>query len=358
MELIFLQNSATQPRCHKRYRSFVNNGIKGIVYSFDRELYNVNLPDDIDINIIGKIASGSYGKRLIYYIKKLRPIFYRHSNSVFYCYAQDMAFVALLFGKKYIYEESDLMYLMSRNRLFRWIMRKLDLFIQKKSLATVLTSQGFVNYLYKTKPQNVFVIPNKLDGYFNGRIRPEIKPFNINSLRFGFIGLLRTPKTLFNFIETMIEVSPYHRFEIWGDGSKEFVKVVQSYCDNHKQVTYHGPFRNPGDLENIYSQVDINFVCYDTTGQGNECIAEPNKLYESTFFNTPIMVTPNTYLSSVVNDWGTGFAVNCFSKEDIMCFLESLSEDIIMQKIEACKLKSSISVIDQASDVSPIVALL
>lgn len=358
MEIIFLQNSATQPRCHKRYRAFANAGFKGTVYSFDRNLYNVNLPKDIDINIIGSIVSGSYGKRLLFYIKKLKPIFRKHKDCVFYCYAQDMAFVALLFGKRYIYEESDIMYLMSQNKLFRYFMRKLDLFIQKKSLATVLTSQGFVDYLYNKKPKNVFVIPNKLDRYFCDKVRPLDKPFNINSLRFAFIGLLRSPKTMFPFIKTMIETIPNSKFDIWGDSTTEFVDVVRSFSNKYPQVSYHGPFRNPYDLEDIYSQVDINFVCYDTTGGGNECIAEPNKLYESTFFNTPMIVSPNTYLAKVVNERGIGFVVNCFSEEDVKCFLKSLNKEKILNKIEACKSIASTQIIDNQKDIAPIIDLL
>ena len=49
-------------------------------------------------------------------------------------------------------------------------------------------------------------------------------------------------------------------------------------------VKLHGKFKNPSDLSVIYNKIDLNVICYDTTSI-NVRIAEPNKLYESIFFN-------------------------------------------------------------------------
>ena len=355
MKLIFLQNSATQPRCHKRFRSFVAAGCRNTeVYSFNRNWYNVNLPDDITIHSLGELRPGSYLNRLLLYIKKLRPIFKQNRDAVFYCYGQDMAFVASLFGKKYVYEESDIMYLEYKSQFMRNMMKKLDLFIQRRALASILTSQGFVDYLYGNKvPDNVFVLPNKLDGYFSDKERPQRKVYDMGALKFAFIGLLRYEKMISAFIHVMVEKNPKHEFHIWGDGGENQKRWVKEICDNYPQVHYHGPFRNPLDLHSIYAQVDINFVCYDTNG-GNERIAEPNKLYESTFFNTPIMVSPNTYLSKVVRERGTGFVVDCHSEEDIHQFFEDLTLERLNEKVAACESIRQDQIIDSVDQVKKI----
>lgn len=346
MDIIFLQNSATQPRCHKRFRTLRKIGINGVVYSFNRNLYNVNIPNDIPTNLLGDIVSGATIKRLGFYIRKLRPIFQQNKGSIFYCYGQDMALVAALFNVKFIYEESDLVYLMYSNQLRRRLMRKIDLWLQKKSLATVLTSQGFVNYLYQDQPKNVFVIPNKLDTYFLSVPRPKSKFYDSEKLRFAFIGLLRYERTITAFVKTMTKYSSKYEFHIWGDGAekqKEFVRKLSSQYP--KQVFYHGPFRNPMDLNYIYSQVDVNFVCYDTNGL-NERIAEPNKLYESTYFNTPILVSPNTYLSSVVEKWDTGFIVDCLHNESIGTFFQNINIYELSKKSSNCAKIEEESLID------------
>ncbi len=358
MKIVFLQNSATQPRCHKRYRSFVKAGCQDAeVYSFNRNWYNVNLPQDIKINSLGELAPGSYFKRLLLYIKKLRPVFKQHKDAVFYCYGQDMAFVAMLFGKRYVYEESDIMYLEYKSNLMRLFMKKLDLLIQKKAIACVFTSQGFVDYLYKKQPLKVFVLPNKLDGYFEDKVRPQQKRFDTSALKFSFIGLLRYERMMKAFIKVMVERSPNHEFNIWGDGGDVHKALVQELTKTYPQVHYHGPFRNPIDLESIYNQTDINFVCYDTTG-GNERIAEPNKLYESTFFNTPIMVSPNTYLAKVVQQKGTGFVVDCDSEENISNFFNSLTVKSLAEHSKACKSIETTELISSVDEIKKLIRLI
>ena len=350
MNLIFLQNSATQPRCHKRFRAFKQAGVEGVVYSFNRNWYNVNLPQDIKINSLGDLAPGSYFKRIFLYIRKLRPIFQQHKDAIFYCYGQDMAFVAMVYGKKYVYEESDIMYLEYESSLIRSLMKRLDLYIQKKAIACVFTSQGFVDYLYDKRPEKVFVLPNKLDSYFEDKPRPHRTAGDVNALRFSFIGLLRYERMMKAFIKVMVERSPKHEFNIWGDGGDIHKSIIQDLVHAYPQVHYHGPFRNPIDLESIYAQTDINFVCYDTTG-GNECIAEPNKLYESIFFNTPILVSPNTYLAKVVHMRGTGFIVDCDSEKGINEFFDALTEEELNGIIEACNHVEKSQIIDNTDTV-------
>jgi len=359
MNVVFLQNSATQPRCHKRFRSFRQAEINGVVYSFDRNWYNVNLPDDIQINTLGNLNPGSYLKRLLLYFRKLRPIFKKHKGNLFYCYGQDMAFVAYCFRQPFIYEESDLMYLEYKNAFVRRILTKVDLFIQRKSKATVLTSQGFVDYLYhKNKPDNVFVIPNKLDSSFLSVHRPTTKVKDISKLRFAFIGLIRYNQLITTFIEEMVKFNPAFEFHIWGDGSENQREVAKQLCVQYPtQVFFHGPFRNPIDLPNIYNQVDVNFVCYDTKGL-NERIAEPNKLYESIFFNTPILVSPNTYLTKVVKQLETGFIVNCYDRSSIAEFFQTVNVDMLNARIEHCKAISNDFIIDDVSSVRHILDFL
>lgn len=354
MEIVFLQNSATQPRCHKRYRSFVEAGVDGTVYSFHRNWYNVNLPKDIEINSLGDITSGNHVKRLVYYIRKIKPVFRKHPNAVFYCYGLDIAFVAYLFGRKYVYEESDLIYLPYKP-LLRKIIQKLDLFVQRHSVATVLTSQGFLEYLYDVKPENVFVFPNKLPSVYESISRPQpVNSFNMIKLRFAFVGLLRYETTVTPFIDELMKFNSNYEFHFWGDGDDKGKAYVNKLCEKYENVQYHGPFRNPDDLPQIYSKFDINFVCYEIISD-NERTAEPNKLYESLFYLKPMMVTPGTYLSRVVKRIGNGFVVNCHDKKNICTFLESLSQQKLMEKVQSCSNIPSNEIIDNKNDVEELI---
>lgn len=326
MEYVFLLNSCTQPRCHKRIRSFIDLGYTVKVYSFDRNWYSLNRPVDFDIEILADISYGSYIKRLLIYFKKLSPIFKKHGKKcTYYCFGMDLALVTMLFKRKYIYEESDLMYL-EYNKIAIPFFRCFDKFIQKKSVASVLTSNGFLDYLYSSVPTNIFVIPNKLDSNFLKQKRPNVKRHDLNKIRFAFIGLLRYPNTIFPFIEVMGKFNSNYEFHIWGDGPQGMKDLINQCIQENNNVYYHGPFRNPSDLFSIYDRIDINFVCYDTHGL-NERVAEPNKLYESIYFNTPIIVSENTYLAKQVEKINNGFVLDCSSTDAIYHFFANLSNE-------------------------------
>jgi len=351
MKIIFLQNSATQPRCHKRYRSFVEAGVDGIVYSFHRNWYNVNLPKDIEIHSLGEITPGNYLSRLLYYLKKIRPIMKANPHAVYYCYGLDMAFVAYLCCRQYVYEESDLVYLSIKSSFAKKLMKYIDLFIQKKSIATVFTSQGFVEYLYKIQPQNVFVLPNKLPSVYETIPRPQpVSDFDMNKLRFAFVGLLRYETTVTPFIDELMKFNSNYEFHFWGDGGEKGKAYVNKLCEKYENVQYHGPFRNPDDLPDIYSKFDINFVCYEIISD-NERTAEPNKLYESLYYLKPMIVTPGTYLSRVVERKGNGFVVDCHDKKSIHKFLETLSQKMLIEKIQLISNIPVKEIIDNKNDI-------
>ncbi len=355
MNLIFLQNSATQPRCQKRYRSFVKAGVKGVVYSFHRNWYNVNLPDDIEIHSLGEITPGNYFSRLLYYLKKIRPVMKENPHAVYYCYGLDMAFVALLCGRKYVYEESDLVYLSINSSIVRFLMKRLDLYVQKKSIATVFTSQGFVEYLYKKSPRNIFVLPNKLSSVYENIERPTPPDaININKLRFAFVGLLRYKTTITPFVEEMVNFNPNFEFHFWGDTDETDKAFVNALCSKYDNVSYHGPFRNPADLPAIYKSIDINFVCYETDGI-NQRIAEPNKLYESIYYLKPMIVSPDTYLSRVVTSIGNAFVLDCHNRQEIREFFEGLTVDSVKEKIINSSIVPASDVIDKQEDIDALI---
>lgn len=78
------------------------------------------------------------------------------------------------------------------------------------------------------------------------------------------------------------------------------------------------------DLSNIYANVDINVVCYDTTSD-NVKIAEPNKLYESIYFETPLVVSSGTFLARQVAKHDIGFNIDASNDNSIINFVNQLN---------------------------------
>lgn len=336
-KIIFITGNLHQPRVIKRILSFYDRGSEVKVYGFDRRTFQHanKLPNDIAIENLGYIENGkNYFRSFILNYKSFTPIIKQHkkdSSVLFYVFGFIPAMIFFLHCKhRYIYEISDLIYGYFKysiiQNLFKWI----DLNIIKYSKLTVLTSQGFYDYFYNHRAENnVIVQPNKLSEFFKESVRvPEY--ITSDSLRFSFIGFLRYPNTIFNFAKVIGEQYPKYSFHFYGDSNmKDEASLI---AEQYENVFFHGKFKNPEDLPSIYRNIDIVVACYDTA-TFNERVAEPNKLYESLFFNKPIIVSENTFLAKQVQAFKCGYIMDASTLDNIDLFLKKINIKDINHKI-------------------------
>ncbi|WP_080905247.1 glycosyltransferase [Parabacteroides sp. Marseille-P3160] len=336
-KIIFITGNLHQPRVIKRIQSFYERGFQIKVYGFDRGTFQHanNLPDDIPIVNWGYIENGkNYFDSFLLNRKRITPIIEQYGKEdsiLFYVFGFIPTLIFSTHRKcSYIYEISDLIYGYFRYSFLRNIFKAIDLFIIKRSKLTVLTSQGFYEFFYKnTVKNNVVVQPNKLNEFFKDKQR-LIEYVKKDSLRFSFIGFLRYPNTIFKFAKLIGEKYPQHSFHFYGDSNiRDKVSLI---ADQYKNVFFHGKFKNPEDLPAIYSNIDIIVACYDTT-TFNERVAEPNKLYESMYFNKPIIVSDNTFLAKQVRKFNCGYAIDASSEENIDLFIKNITIEDINKKM-------------------------
>ncbi len=137
--------------------------------------------------------------------------------------------------------------------------------------------------------------------------RPELPKAPSIPIRIGFVGRLRYPRCLIPIMDAVIEAGDKFELHLYGVG--QLLELVQENAKKNPNIYYHGPFKNPDDLGGIYSSIDINFVVYDNSDP-NVRLALPNKLYESPYFGTPLIVASRTYLSERVTEAGVGIVVD------------------------------------------------
>jgi len=335
-KIVFILNNITITRCLKRVSEFIDNGYDVDVYGFEKvgeEGYA--RPFDFKITTIGSFSrSQSYFERLKIYYKSMRRIFqkYKGQDVVFYYFFFNIALAARLLSKRtYIYEESDMPYTSFRNKLKRKLFAWIDKRIIKKSLLTVMTSEGFIDYHFGgKKPRNIVVIPNRVNPLL---LQMPYMPQNpdVNHLSFAFVGGFRY-KSVINFATIIAENFPQHEFHAYGvilSNEKE----LSSLCRKYSNVHYHGKFRNPDDLPSIYEKIDLVLASYDATSI-NAQYAEPNKMYEAIFFHTPIIVSSNTFLAKKVTRLDIGYHINALDKQEIIAFVNGLTTQSINHKIK------------------------
>ena len=329
-EIIFIAPQLQQPRVIRRINTVYKAGFPIKVYGFDSGIFSKNLKSiSFPVTeIIKRDKKDSKIKKVVCFIKTLRRIKEENSkDAIFYIFSAEMGnFSWILRNRKTIYEEADILgaYFTkeSLRKFFRWI----DRGTIKRSLLTVFTSEGFVDYTFGVgkRPDNVLVIPNKLNSrFFNAERKAEVAPSetDINHIKFGFVGIIRYPNTIVRFAEVIGKEFPQHEFHFFGDPD------VPAYLDNVKampNVYLHGPFVNPVELPTIYSQIDVVVSCYDTKSW-NVRVAEPNKLYEAVFFERPIVVSKGTFLEKQVERFNAGYAIKADDDQSIIDFVKSIN---------------------------------
>ncbi len=193
---------------------------------------------------------------------------------------------------------------------------------------TVTTSEGFIDYHFNgQKPDNVFLIENRLDPSVLKLSRIKKHPFIKENISFGFVGKPRFDSVL-NFIQVVCRTFPQHTVHIFGGPVEPQFRVLEKYSN----CIFHGFFNNPYDLPEIYSKIDFVLSTYDA-GIENVCYAEPNKIYESIFFETPIIVSKNTFLEKKVQRLGIGYSVDALNDKEIIDFVSNISEDNVNDTI-------------------------
>ena len=353
--LVFIALQLSQPRCIKRIETFHNAGFPIKVYGFDSGLYSSTLkklPFEVEEIITRDKNIGKLQKIKFFSSTIKRIIKENKENSIFYFFGYEIASFAWFNGcKNYIYEEADVTASRSKNNIIRRILLTIDRAIIRKSKLTVFTSQGFVKYLFGEKPpQNITLMPNKLSTYFNAEKKAEVvlSKMDIGHIKFGFIGLIRYPNTIIRFAKVIGKHFPQHEFHFFGDAEKK--EYIDEELCSYKNVVMHGAFENPKDLQNIYSKIDISIVCYDTAS-GNVRIAEPNKLYESIFFETPIVVSSGTFLEDRVKEYNVGYAIDSSKDDNIIDFVNNITKQNINAVIERMKGIPYMELIDSSDDL-------
>ena len=354
MKIIFFVNIMRQARCIRRIEDFINNGYDVEVYGFDREGDNRNLPS-FNHTIIGEISSKtSYYKRLIMMVNSIKSAtkHQEEENAIYYIFSLDVAIAFLMSGnwnRKYIYEVSDLMELEVGNKIISNMLIKCNQFVIKQSVETIMTSPGFERFLFPShKLNNITIIQNKLNRHIIDLHAPKQRTFDINNIVIGFTGAIRN-EAIYNFVNVIGEDFPNIHLKFHGifTDDKVYANKIKASIEKYKNIEYCGPFKNPNDFPEIYSNIDMVLSLY--TAKGNDKVLEPNKLYEAIYYEKPIIVSKDTFTGDFVESQEIGFTVNGEDKNDIKNFLNSITTKDYLLRSKNCASIAKSNLIDDSS---------
>jgi len=325
-------------RYHKRIREFMAEGYEVELYTFTYRDDDVRrYGDSYPIHQLKHFSEPpSYLTRLLEFTTAFRKIIYEYdrSKTLFYFFTLNTSITALTCpGLVYVYEESDMLFDRMGNNLMKGLVRGINKKVIRKSKLTVFTSEGFATYYYGNNvPKQITIIPNKVSVECLELRHLNRRTIDYTHLRFAFVGGIRYD-ALFSFAKIVASNFPNHEFHFYG-AIIGFTPMQVKELEAYPNISFHGRFSAPKDYPEIYESIDFVVSTYDTL-ELNPKYAEPNKLYESIFFEIPIIVSSNSFLAEKVNRLGTGFDVNPYDEEDIVRKILMINNDTYSNYIKA-----------------------
>lgn len=316
------------PRIERRIEDFIDAGLDVEVYGYKYDVVNVDYCNSpkYTYHVIETIPHAVSYKRRLAGLKKIKEIVRRYDkkSTIFYFFSLNVAAIAPFLHVKYVYEESDMLFDRFGKRILRNAVICFNKYVIKKSAITVMTSEGFAEFYFgEERPENIEFVLNKVNAKCLQLPASNKQPFNINHIRFGFAGNIRYKATL-NLAAIIAKLYPQHEFHFYGNTeslSSDKLDVLKSYPN----IVFHGLFKNPDDLPSIYASMDFCVCNYDITGV-NPRYAEPNKLYEAMFFDTPIIVSPQTYIGKKVKSLNVGFEIDSYDERLVKEVIDAIDD--------------------------------
>ncbi len=333
-KVVFIVPNVYDTHYKNRITEFINHNIDIAVYGFKRETDKTFPEMPYGYSVLGTIRDEDYVNRVKVYIKQFRKIGekYNNENVIFYLCGLDIAMFFHLVNpsSKYIYEECDLTYTYMGwvKYLFKWIDKK----IIKRAQLAITTSEGFVRYHYGEKiPNNVVLVENKLNPNIIDYKVEKQKEFSGKNMSLGFVGMPRF-NSVYSFIDIFCRNFPDGTFHVYGGPiTPQFATLKK-----HKNCIFHGFFKNPSDLPEIYANIDLVIATYDVKYE-NVRYAEPNKIYEAIYFETPILVSSRTFLAEKVKRLGIGYDIDAKNETAVVEFIKGLTKENLQIKRENIK---------------------
>ena len=334
-KLVFIMAGMGNPNNVKRIEEAMARGIDVDVYAFEGMRDGPRDPEGVEVKMLrGYTADMPYWKRIGTVFDGIKSVLshYEVNEAIYYLFRNDKAIIFTLLTKRpYIFEEADMTHTNFKNPLLRSVIEHKLRRVIKKSVVSAFRSEGFLQYHFGDKrPDNVYVIPNRLHQNIVNVEEIAYTGLNENKLRFGFVGGIRYD-TIYKFAETLLMHFPNYEMHFYGMYPNEKSRMQFEPLNRYENCFFHGAFRSPDDLPKIYSQIDVLVSAYDVTGI-NPRYAEPNKLYEALYFEKPIIVSANSFLADKVRRLGIGYDVDALNEEAIINLIKKIDANSIKGK--------------------------
>lgn len=213
-----------------------------------------------------------------------------------------------------VYECLDIHGLFVGRRPINRIMRFLERRLLSKIALLWVSSPGFINgYFVPTQGYNgaFALIENKL--WFDGLPPPRPglgdPPNRSGPLMLGWVGSIRCKDSLRILSETALRLGPKIHIRIHGNIHRHALADFDDVIERLSNVSWHGPYQYPDDLEKIYGGCDAVWAQDLWQRGGNSDWLLPNRIYEASWFGCPSIAVADTETGRRVAEHKLGMTI-------------------------------------------------
>lgn len=178
--------------------------------------------------------------------------------------------------------------------------------IIKYSYFTAISSDGYREFLSEEGSLSKLILNHNIsNGECCVKWAKDIR--NKKEIVLGYVGTIRYFKTNSKLIDIIKKGSNRIKLRyvgVFADSGK-LKKFVDN--NNYKDVEFIGEYNNR-EKPIIFKDIDIINAIYDNE-EYNVTLSIPNKLYDCAIYKIPIIVSKNSFLSKIVEQYGLGLSI-------------------------------------------------
>ena len=226
-----------------------------------------------------------------------------------------------------VYESLDIHRLLLAGNAVGRAMRAAERRFARSAQLLLTSSPAFLRDYFEPHGQldaPTLLLENKvLD--LNGLSLAPKRPTSGEPWKIGWFGALRCARSLDTLIDLTRRLDGRVELVLRGRPAYDAIPDFDALAKAAPHVTFHGPYRNPDDLEAIYGEVHFNWaIDFFEEGLNSEWLL-PNRLYEGGRHGAIPIARAGTETARFLADRGIGIVLDTCSADELVRVFSNLN---------------------------------
>lgn len=340
-ELIFFGHDARDPAVQRRIAALGRAGAQVRGFTMRRGGPLEAGWDNVDL---GETRDAAFAHR-IGALVRARPILRAHRDTlrrgdIFYARNLDMLALAHWALKmsgaraKLVYECLDVHRFMTRADPLGASMRAAERALLADTALVVVSSPAFVRAYFDVRHPGLtrtLLIENRLPWGFDYGPRPALAPVPSGPLRIGWFGNLRCRRSLALLLALADRFPERVAISLRGAPARTELPEFEQRIAGRDNVRFGGRYAWPGELAEIYGDVDLVWAGDFHDAGANSKWLLPNRLYEGGYYAAPPLAPSDSETGRWIEARGFGFTLPEPLEETLPQFVGELERSALVQ---------------------------